>query len=94
MALRSHAVMRFHFDIREDGTFVPDPVGATLPTVEAVIVEAVAGAVAIANDRLPGSKLQSVVVEARDENGSRVLTATVSLKIELVRAYVMPAGED
>lgn len=82
---------QFYFDVREDGTFVPDCEGEPFTSVDAIIDEAVATATAIAHENLPGSTMQTVVVEVRDEYGVRVLTATVSLKIEPVKAYVMPA---
>jgi len=84
---------KFFFDVGEDGTFVPDHDGEAFKSVDAVLTEAVAAATALAQERLPGSNLQTVVVEARDEHGSRVLTATMSLKIDLVKAYVMPRGK-
>jgi hypothetical protein len=85
-------MVQFYFDIREDGTFVPDLDGAAFPTLDAVVAEAAAAATAIAHERLPDFNMQKVVVEVRDEHGARVLTATVSLLIEPVKAYVMPGG--
>jgi len=88
-------MVRFYFDLREDGNFVPDVDGVAFPTVEAVVTEAVTAATAIAHERFPDLNMQMVAVEVRDEYGTRVLTATVSLKIDQINAYVMPCrGQD
>jgi uncharacterized membrane protein len=73
----------FYFDFREDGTFVRDDTGVEFPSVDAVATEAAALAMAVAHERLTDAKMQTVIVEARDEQGATVLSATVSLKLEV-----------
>lgn len=83
-------MVQFYFDVREDDAFVPDVEGEALPSVDAAIAQAVDIATLIAREHLPERKSQTIVVEVRDEHGARVLTTTMSLKIEPVKAYVMP----
>jgi hypothetical protein len=70
---------RFHFDIREDGRFVPDNDGRELADLGAAEAQAVELAALLGRDRLPAGKTQAVTIEVRDGNGQQVATATVAL---------------
>lgn len=71
----------YYFDVRENGCFIPDRIGTELDDVAAAEREAAEAAAAIARDRLPGSKAQTVRVEVRDATG-HILTATATLSVE------------
>src|SRR5215208_1249561 len=60
---------RFYFDLRENGTFIEDEEGMSLPDLAAAKYEAAVTAAEIGRDRLPEGGLQSVTIDVRDENG-------------------------
>lgn len=72
-------MVRFHFDIREDGRFVPDDEGTDLADLEAAEAEACEIAALVGRDRFPAGHTQAVIIEVRNEHGQRVLTTTLSL---------------
>ena len=72
---------RFYFDLRENGTFIEDEEGMSLPDLAAAKYEAAVTAAEIGRDRLPEGGLQSVTIDVRDENGDNLLSVTVSLTV-------------
>src|SRR5215210_9102847 len=72
---------RFYFDLRENGTFIEDEEGMSLPDLAAAKYEAAVTAAEIGRDRLPEGALQSVTIDVRDENGDNLLSVTVSLTV-------------
>ena len=79
---------RFYFDVREDGKFFPDEDGQELADVDAAELEAAYSAASICHDLLPTGKTRQVVLEVRNDQGQRVLTATVTF--EIARAESAP----
>ena len=80
-------VPRFFFDIRDGSKFVADEEGMELPDLDAAEREAAEAAAEMGRDKLPGSKLRRIIVEVRDEEGQRLLTATVSLDVVRVKPH-------
>ena len=72
---------RFYFDLRENGTFIEDEEGMSLPDLAAAKYEAAVTAAEIGRDRLPEGGLQSVTMDVRDEKGDNLLSVTVSLTV-------------
>ena len=72
----------FYFDIRGDGSFFEDEEGSEHLDVDSAEREAAEVAAAIGRERLPEQRAGSVIVEVRNEHGSRVLTATVSIHVD------------
>lgn len=74
----------FFFDVREGVRFVPDERGLELPDIGAAEQEAAEAAAEIGRDLLPRGTARSVTVEVRNEDGKRVITATVALAVDRV----------
>jgi len=72
----------FFFDIREDGVFYQDEEGSEHPGLGSAEREATETAASIARDLLSRGTVRLVAVEVRNEHGQRMLTATVSIRVE------------
>jgi hypothetical protein len=75
-------VPRFYFDIREGTRFVSDETGLEFDSLDAAEQEAASAAAEIGRDQLPKGDTRAVTVELRNEHGQRVMTVTVSMKVE------------
>ena len=73
---------RFYFDVREGAKFVPDEEGLEFDSLDAAEREAAESAAEIGRDQLPNGNAREVMVEVRNEHHQRMLTVTVSLKID------------
>ncbi|GJD52204.1 hypothetical protein OPKNFCMD_4966 [Methylobacterium crusticola] len=73
---------RFYFDLREGTQFTADEEGLDYPDLDAAEREAMLVAAEIAKDQLPRGRVREIAVDLRDQHGLRLLTATVSLRIE------------
>jgi hypothetical protein len=82
---------RFYFDIQEDRDFVADKYGVELLDLDAAELEAAKAAAELGCDKLRTGKLRKIVVDVRNEDCQRVLTATVSLEID--RLEPPPRGQ-
>jgi hypothetical protein len=74
-------VPRFYFDVREDGTVIPDEEGLELESLDAAEREAAVSAVDIGRSQLPHGKVREITVEVKDENGLGLIAATTSLTV-------------
>ena len=84
---------RFYFDVREGSRFIPDDKGLEFDSLDAAEREAAEAAAAIGRDLLHKGSAPDVTVEVRNEHSQRVLTATVSMRIERVAPPpVTPGG--
>jgi type IV pilus biogenesis protein CpaD/CtpE len=81
---------RFHFDMRDEGVFVPDEEGEDLPDLNAAERVAAETAAEFGRDKLPKGVDRKVVIEVRNEHGQRVLTATVWLEVIRVTPEPQP----
>jgi len=80
---KSDKVMpRYYFDLREDGSFVEDEDGLSLPNINAAQREAAETAAEIGRDRLPKGGVQFVTIDVRDENGDNLLSVTATLEVK------------
>ena len=80
---------RFYFDVREDGTVIPDEEGLELESLDAAEHEAAVSAAEIGRSQLPHGKVREITVEVKDEDGFVLITATVSLAVRrTIRALV------
>jgi hypothetical protein len=83
-------VPRFYFDIREGTRFIPDETGLEFDSLAAAEWEAASAAAEIGRDRLPKGDARKVTVEIRNEHGQRVVTVTVSMKVERIDPKPVP----
>jgi hypothetical protein len=74
-------VPRFYFDVREDGTVIPDEEGLELESLDAAEREAAVSAVDIGRSQLPHGKVREITVEVKDENGLVLIAAATSLTV-------------
>ena len=72
----------FFFDIREDDAFFVDEEGSHHRDVDSAQREAAEVAAAIGRERFPERGAGSVIIEVRNEDRERVLTATVTLHVD------------
>jgi hypothetical protein len=72
---------RFYFDVRQDGDLTPDEEGEELPDADAAEQEAALAAIHLVKELLHGPQA-SLAVEVRDEQGTRVARATVTLDVD------------
>ena len=78
---------RFYFDMREDGTVIPDEEGLELESLDVAKHEAAVSAVDIGRSQLPHGKVRETTVEVKDEKGFVLITATISLAVRrMIRA--------
>ena len=72
----------FFFDIWEDGAFAQDEEGSEHLDIDSAQREAAETAASIARDLLSRGAIRSVAVEVRNGHGERLLTATVSIRVD------------
>ena len=72
---------RFYFDLREDGRFIYDEEGQECRDLDHAEQVACETAAEIGRDALPKTDDRKIILEVRDEQKQRVLTATVSLEV-------------
>jgi predicted regulator of Ras-like GTPase activity (Roadblock/LC7/MglB family) len=75
-------VSRFYFDVRDDGTIIPDDEGSEFESLEAAVHAAACATAEIGTDRLAKGDTRDVVIEVRDDQGQRVCTVTASMTID------------
>ena len=73
---------RYYFDIREGARFTPGDEGLEFPDLKAAEQEAREAAASIAQHLLPKGDLPEVTLELRNEHGQRVLTVTVTMRVD------------
>jgi hypothetical protein len=73
---------RYFFDTTDTGLSQIDDVGTELIDLEAARGEALAMLAGIARDELPDGDAREFVVRIRDDAGSILLTASLSLRVE------------
>jgi hypothetical protein len=78
------AGMRYFFDSRDNGTFIPDEVGLMFADFEDVRYEAARALAEIAKDELPGSERRRLAIEVRDEMDHRVLVTTIIFEVRVL----------
>jgi hypothetical protein len=72
---------RFHFDIREDGRFIPDDKGQEFAHGTAARKEAVTTGAAIARDAFVAGSAKRIVVDVR-EDGTPFMKVSITLDVE------------
>jgi len=72
---------RYFFDVREFERLISDTEGEELADSDAVAREAALAAIHIAKELLNASR-STLAVEVRDEEGLKILRATVTLRVE------------
>jgi hypothetical protein len=73
---------RYFFDTTDTGLSQTDDVGTELVDLEAARGEVLAMLAGIARDELPDGDAREFVVRIRDDAGSILLTASLSLRVE------------
>jgi Domain of unknown function (DUF6894) len=73
---------RFYFDIRENSKFISDADGVECEDIEAAEREAALSAAEIGRETFRHVDDHDVSVEVRNEHGQRVLTVTVSIRVD------------
>jgi len=74
---------RYYFDIRDGDYVQKDDEGTILPSVREAKAQAVKTLPDIARDELPDADRREFVIEVKDENGRPVLTARLSILVEV-----------
>ncbi|WP_441235332.1 DUF6894 family protein [Bradyrhizobium sp. 930_D9_N1_4] len=72
---------RFHFDIHENGRFIPDETGQDFVDAEGARKEAVLTGASIARDAFIAGSAHRVVVAVR-ENGAPRMNISITLAVE------------
>lgn len=72
---------RFHFDIHENGRFIPDEDGQDFVNIEGARKEAVLTGASIARDAFIAGSAHCVVVDVREE-GSPCMKISITLAVE------------
>ena len=72
---------RFHFDIRENGSFIPDEEGQEFAHGADVRKEAVETGASIARDAFMAGSACRIVVDVR-ENGTPFMKVSITLDVE------------
>ena len=72
---------RFFFDVRQDDGLTSDVEGEELSSLDAAVREAALAAIHLAKELLSISR-STLVIEVRDEQGRKILRATVMLQVE------------
>jgi hypothetical protein len=75
---------RYYFDVREGTLFAPDEEGLEFESLDAAEYEAACTAAEIGRDRLPGRDAREITLEVSNEHRQRVLTVTVSIRVDRV----------
>jgi hypothetical protein len=78
----STRVPRFYFDIHDGERFTPDDEGLVLPDAQAARDRAVSTLPDIARDVMPDGAKRDFVVTMRDESGTAIFRASLSLQTE------------
>ncbi|MGQ7794645.1 DUF6894 family protein [Faunimonas sp. B44] len=78
---------RFFFDIREGARFVKGEEGLEFPNLDSAEREAAESAASIGRDLLPKGDAREVTVEVSNERRQRVLTVSVSMRLDRVHPY-------
>jgi hypothetical protein len=73
---------RFYFDVTDTGRTFTDPEGTELQGIKEARKEALATLGGIARDELPDGDVREFVIRIRSEEGSVLLTASLSLRVE------------
>ena len=73
---------RFYFDIRESSKFTSDADGIECEDIEAAEREATLSAAEIGRELLRHTGDYDVRIEVRNEHSQRVLTVTVSIRVD------------
>lgn len=80
----------YYFDVRAHGTLAEDEEGRELPDLKAVEAEAAEAAIGIGCEEFAEFSVSggntAVAVEVRDEHGARVLTASATISLCIIRA--------
>jgi hypothetical protein len=84
---------RYYFDVREGALFTPDDQGLEFASLDAAERMAAEAAADIGRDRLPKGDSREITVEVRNEHRQRVLTVTVTMKIDRVDPSPQPPRE-
>jgi hypothetical protein len=71
----------FFFDVTDTGQRFPDAAGTELPDLKAARLEALNTLAQIARDKLPDGDYRDFVIEIRDRERRRLLTASLSLRV-------------
>ncbi len=80
-----HAMRRYFFDTRDNGTFIEDDVGLEYPDLEAVKAAAARSLAELAREVVPGSSRRELAVEVRDAQGP-VLVARMTFEALILRS--------
>ena len=81
-AFRLARMQRFFFDSDEAGRVLQDDDGVDLPDVDAAERQALAALGEIARDELPTRQPRYIALNVRDERGTVLLTAALSLHLQ------------
>jgi hypothetical protein len=73
---------RFHFDIHENGRFIPDEKGQDFMDADGARQEAVLTGVSIARDAFVAGTAQHVVVDVRENAHAPCLKVSITLEVE------------
>ena len=73
---------RFYFDTNDGRRGITDKIGVELRDRHAALQEAVRALPEIAKDSLPNGTEREFVVDVRDDEGRKLLRATLSLSVE------------
>ena len=73
---------RFHFHLQEDSRLIEDEVGLELSDEASARCQAMQAACAMARDLFVNSQAQRLVVDLRQDGGSRVVKIIISLVVE------------
>ena len=74
--------MRFFFDTNESGRVLRDDDGVELPSIVGAERQALAALGEIAKDELPRGDVRYIEMQVRDDKGTVLLTAALTLQVE------------
>jgi hypothetical protein len=77
-------MVRYFFDVRDNGSFYPVDTGVELPSIDTVKAQAGRTMGEIAKDVLPGAEMRTLAIAVRDDRGP-ILHAALRFEIEHVR---------
>jgi hypothetical protein len=75
---------RYYFDIREGTKFIPDESGEEFDSLDGAEFMAARTGAEVGRGILPNRDARDITVEVRNEHRQRVLTVTLSMRIERV----------
>ncbi len=73
---------RYYFDVCDGVLFIPDDEGFELGGPQVAERMAMQAAADMARDSLPKGDADDLAVEVHDQDGKRVLTVTVAMRVE------------